>query len=363
FSGRDGVAGSSTTAQVTVAPADSDPVASTITLDPIKGATAGGKAIKLKAKVSPAAAGDTVTFEVTENHANGDLRNFSNEVPVGADGTATMEWSPANAGKATIDATFSGRDGVTGSTTTAQVTIAPAATTTPKPTTPKPTTPKPTTPKPTPAPDTIMGGTRYTMGDTGDHECSFGFNGTDGDGDVVNITAGHCDRHRENAGNVNATEVREGTTPFYLLGAFDKTVVDGGDYAVIEFRSDAAHRFQNNFVSTHGGDPLAITGTADPVVGAPVCKSGNTSGYTCGKITAINQYVNSGPRGATVPNAFAAKLCTIPGDSGGAMVTGTKALGIVSAGDPGNCDKPMTTWGQPINSVLAANPGLKIRTN
>ncbi|MGW6376814.1 Ig-like domain repeat protein, partial [Rhodococcus sp. NPDC055112] len=234
FSGRDGVAGSTTTQQVTVSPAGSNPVASTITLDPIKGAIAGGKFIMLKAKVSPAAAGGTVVFEDPHYHE---------EVPVGADGTATEQWyPPETAGKLTMTATFSGRDGVTGSTTTQQITVAPAATTTTKPTT--------TTTKPTPAPDAIMGGTRYTMGDTADKECSFGFNGTDGDGDVVNITAGHCDRHPENAGGWRATEVREGGTPFLLLGSFDKTVVDGGDYAVIEFRSDAAHRFQNNFVST-----------------------------------------------------------------------------------------------------------------
>ncbi|SEK86557.1 Ig-like domain repeat protein [Rhodococcus maanshanensis] len=343
FSGRDGVAGSTTTAQVTVAPAGSNTVASTITLDPIKGAIAGGKIITLKAKVNPAAAGGTVVFEVVDR--------YHEEVPVGADGTATEQWyPPETAGKVTMTATFSGRDGVTGSTTTQQVTVAPAAT----------TTTKPTTTKPTPAPDAVMGGQQYFTGETADKPCSLGFNGTDGDGNTVNITAGHCDAHPENAGNVDATPASMGPNKF---GEFDKVVRDRGDYGVIKIYDSVAKRFQNNFVDTYGGDPLAITGTADPLVGAPVCKSGKTTGYTCGKITAINQYMNSGPRGATVPNAFAAKLCTIVGDSGGAMVTGTKALGIVSAGDDGNCDKPMTTWGQPINSVLAANPGLKIRTN
>ncbi|WP_143187357.1 Ig-like domain-containing protein, partial [Rhodococcus maanshanensis] len=94
FSGRDGVTGSTTTQEVTVAPADNNTTASTITLDPIKAATI-GKAITLKAKVNPAAAGGTVSFEVNENS-----RNLSYVVPVGADGTATMNWTPENAGKA-----------------------------------------------------------------------------------------------------------------------------------------------------------------------------------------------------------------------------------------------------------------------
>ncbi|MGW6375123.1 Ig-like domain repeat protein [Rhodococcus sp. NPDC055112] len=334
FSGRNGVTGSTTTAQVTVAPADNNPVASTTTLDPIKGATV-GKAITLKAKVTPAAKGGTVAFEVNEVG-----RNISNEVPVGADGTATLKWTPEVAGKATVDATFSGRDGVAGSTTTAQVTVAEA---------PKPTT---TTAKP-PAPDAVMGGQGYRSGETASDPCSFGFNATDGDGKPVNITAGHCDLSRG-----GSPRVFVGGS---YVGAFEKVVFEGFDYGLI--RIDDRRRFENNFVSTYGGDPVRITGTADPVVGAPVCKSGQVTGFTCGKITAVDVSMNSGPRGARVPNAFAAQVCSIPGDSGGAIVTGTKALGVTVAGSGWDCDPSKQTYGQPINSVLADNPGLKVRTN
>ncbi|WP_143187352.1 S1 family peptidase, partial [Rhodococcus maanshanensis] len=259
----------------------------------------------------------------------------------------------------TVDATFSGRDGVTGSTTTQQLTITAATTTTPKPTT-----------KP-PAPDAIMGGQRYTTHLP--HEemssfCSFGFNGTDDDDHAVAITAGHCDRRRDEAGGFGATWVREGSDgDGDYLGKFDKTVVNGTDYSVIKIDDSVAKRFENNFVDTHGGDPLAITGTADPVVGAPVCKSGTMTGFTCGKITAINQYVTganfSGAVIVTLRDSFVSTLCVIPGDSGGSIVTGTKALGITSSGNGGACNSSSHTWGQPINAILAANPGLKIRTN
>ncbi|WP_433591490.1 Ig-like domain repeat protein [Nocardia sp. CA-145437] len=322
---------------------------STITLNPITGATV-DKVMTLTAKVSPAGAGGTVTFE--------DDKNSYEEQPVGADGTATMEWSPETAGKITVKAIFSGRDGVAGSTTTQQVTVAKAGGTT---TTPKPTT---TTPKP-PAANAIMGGQGYdTEHDTDPQPpCSFGFNAVDGDGNVVNISAGHCDTHREDAGGAYATWVRKrASLEHEKVGEFDKVVVNGGDYALIKIDDSAAPRFKNNFVDTYGGDPVRITGTADPVVGAPVCKSGDTTQYTCGVITAVNVPINTGPHGAKVPNTFSATLCVIPGDSGGAMVTGTKALGIAVGTDRWECDGPKQSYGQPIKSILDANPGLKITT-
>ncbi|MFE4457438.1 Ig-like domain repeat protein [Nocardia tengchongensis] len=311
---------------------------STITINPVTGATV-GKPTTLTAKVAPAAAGGTVTFE--------DDKNSYEEQPVGADGTATMEWEPETAGKITIRAIFSGRDGVTGSTTTAQVTVAKGTgtTTTPKPTT---TTPKPTTTTPNPPADAIMGGESYHTGATGDRSCSFGFNGVTGSGDIVNITALHCDpRSHEN--EPNSGYVRTGGT---YLGAFmDKTVSDGGDYTFIQIDGSVAARFKNSFVSTYGGDPLRLTGTADPVVGAPVCKSGQTTGYTCGTITDAQ------------PNIFAAQICIMMGDSGGAIVTGTKALGITSGTDGYECTSDHHVYGQPIKMILAHNPGLKINTN
>ncbi|MGW6375510.1 S1 family peptidase, partial [Rhodococcus sp. NPDC055112] len=260
-------------------------------------------------------------------------------VPVGADGTATKQWTPPKtAGKVTMKATFSGRDGVTGSTTTQQVTV---------------TTTAPTTTKPTPAPDAITGGTGY---DAGNWFCSFGFNGTDGDGNAVNISAGHCDPDPAHPGDSDVSD-----SDRFRLGIFEKSVVDGGDYTVIKISDTAAHRFKNNFINTYGGDPLPITGTADPVVGAPVCKSGMMTHFICGKITNINMNLDNGE--LTVPNAFVSKLCTIRGDSGGPIVTGTKALGITSSGAVGECNGSSRVWAQPINSILADNPGLKIRTN
>ncbi len=78
-----------------------------------------GTAVQLSAAVSPAAAGGEVTFK------NGS--ETIADVPVGADGRAEYSWTPATTGTANITAVFSGRDGVSGSTSDAStITIGPA---------------------------------------------------------------------------------------------------------------------------------------------------------------------------------------------------------------------------------------------
>ncbi|SEK70314.1 Ig-like domain-containing protein [Rhodococcus maanshanensis] len=119
FSGRGDLVGSRATATVTVAPAGGGSTASTTTLNPVTGAIA-AKETTLKAKVTPAAAGGTIEFR--------DGTTVLGTAQVGADGTATQLWTPTTDGNHTITATFSGRDNVTGSTTTQQVTVAKAGT-------------------------------------------------------------------------------------------------------------------------------------------------------------------------------------------------------------------------------------------
>ncbi|MGW6379595.1 Ig-like domain-containing protein [Rhodococcus sp. NPDC055112] len=89
-------------------------VASTVTLEPITPAPDSNE-YTLKAKVTPAAAGGTVEFK--------DGNDVLGTEQVEADGTAARIWYPETDGKHTITATFSGRDGVTGSTSTQQVTV------------------------------------------------------------------------------------------------------------------------------------------------------------------------------------------------------------------------------------------------
>lgn len=77
-----------------------------------------GQATQLTATVSPADAGGTVTFS--------DHGTEIGSAPVGADGTATIEWIPSVAGDRTIDADYSGRTGVNPSNGATNVNVAAA---------------------------------------------------------------------------------------------------------------------------------------------------------------------------------------------------------------------------------------------
>jgi streptogrisin C len=225
------------------------------------------------------------------------------------------------------------------------------------------------------APDALLGGDAYaSLGQGAGLRCSLGFNAEDNRG-PVNITAGHCDPNRAQAGTDWASDVYQlnGETLGQHLGTFEKTSLDDSDYAIIRPTDQAESRFENNGVRVPGAAPLPITGTADPIVGTPVCKSGLRTGYSCGVVTAASQNVEIGHR--VLQNGFSTNLCALQGDSGGTLVTGTLAMGISSAsnvGQYGMCEIASIVSGllgespelfaTPINSILAENPGLKIRT-
>ncbi|MFQ6393476.1 S1 family peptidase [Nocardia sp. KC 131] len=206
--------------------------------------------------------------------------------------------------------------------------------------------------------------------------CSFGFNGTDRSGNTVNITAGHCNPDLPSAGSDAAARIFElqGDRAGAELGRFQKSVLGAQDYSVIRIADQARDRFENNSVRVSGRAPIAIDGVATPVVGAPVCKSGSRTGFSCGIVNAVDQTVQVGDRELT--QSFSANICALPGDSGGPIVTGRMALGISSASSVADfpiCEIPNLIgaltgnvpqlFAQPVSVVLSDNPGLRIRTN
>ncbi|MGV9677241.1 hypothetical protein ACWDSJ_18345 [Nocardia sp. NPDC003482] len=260
----------------------------------------------------------------------------------------------------------------------------------------------------------VLGGQPYAFdyaGRTG--KCSFGFNGVDAAGNTVNITAGHCDPD-------NLIDPGErGTGPQHIfetafdahdkrrgaaLGWFEVSELGPQDYSVIRIDENAAPRFRNNLVtsrrvtvpgplpggsaagahlptsSTEGeaGKPpsgdVAITGTADPVVGGVVCKAGLRTGYTCGQVLDVDMELNvkespDDDHVTRLRHMFAANVCGQHGDSGGPVFAGASAVGISSAvamdvtSPEDGCGLLPLLIGQPINAVLQANPGLRIRTS
>ncbi|WP_010540792.1 S1 family peptidase [Dietzia alimentaria] len=212
----------------------------------------------------------------------------------------------------------------------------------------------------------VVGGTAYQVAVPGGIlECSTGFNG-ELDGKPVVITAAHC------AGE-------DGTRAAFAdgqeFGTMSDTKREGIDTSLIAVDTEFADRFQTNLVGSSEGNTQEIIGTADPVVGQKACKTGFRTGFSCGTISQVGTSIDvSGSR--VIDNAFTVDLCALPGDSGGVVFSGDRALGISSASnvaDTGTCANADTVSraagitprlsAVPISDVLAAHPGLSLRDN
>ncbi|MCW4352567.1 S1 family peptidase [Hoyosella sp. YIM 151337] len=217
-----------------------------------------------------------------------------------------------------------------------------------------------------------MGGDAFLAGAAGNQlRCSLGFNAEGPGASVINITAGHCNPEGPDSSNTPATFLG-GPLDGKQFGTFTQTDMNGADYGVITIHEDFVDLFQT--AGVRGGNDIHVTGTADPVVGMPVCKSGVTTGFTCGVITSANLRVDVGAR--TLDNAFTADICALQGDSGGAIISGTRAVGVSSASDVGDfascadAERETSFFGEkpqlyatPINDILNKRPDIRIRTS
>ncbi|OZC67869.1 hypothetical protein CH276_05545 [Rhodococcus sp. 06-470-2] len=220
--------------------------------------------------------------------------------------------------------------------------------------------------------DSFLAGTPAGLG----QRCSLGFNAVDPTRGSVNITAGHCNPSTTDTGSAALT----GAYPMYgslvgsKFGTFYRTSQSRNDYALIDIDDANVAEFESNAVRVPGADPLHVTGTVDPIVGAPVCKSGSRTGFSCGTILSTGLQVALGDN--VLDRSFSTSICALRGDSGGPVVSGTLAVGIANAsnvGDQPSCEIATVVsmlqgqrpelFATPINDVLAENPGLTIRTS
>ena len=95
-----------------------------------------------------------------------------------------------------------------------------------------------------------------------------------------------------------------------------------------------------------------ITSAANPFVGQSACRRGSTTGIRCGSVTGLNATVNYGG-GNIVYGMIRTNVCAEPGDSGGPLYSGTRAIGLTSGGS-GNCTSGGTTFFQPVTEALNA---------
>ncbi|MET9423920.1 S1 family peptidase [Streptomyces sp. NPDC006540] len=165
--------------------------------------------------------------------------------------------------------------------------------------------------------------------------CSLGFNVHSGS-TYYFLTAGHC---TDGAGTWYTNSSR--TTS---IGPTTGSSFPGDDYGIV--------RYSNTSLShpgTVGGTD--ITSAANATVGMSVTRRGSTTGTHSGTVTGLNATVNYGG-GDIVYGMIRTNVCAEPGDSGGPLYSGSRAIGLTSGGS-GNCSTGGTTFFQPVTEALS----------
>ncbi|GAA1871491.1 S1 family peptidase [Myceligenerans crystallogenes] len=162
------------------------------------------------------------------------------------------------------------------------------------------------------------------------YRCSLGFNVRSGS-TYYFLTAGHCGK------SVPTWYANSSSTT--LIGATVGASFPGDDYALV--------RYDNAALSHTGGFTAA-----EAYVGERVTRTGSTTGTHTGTVTGLNATVRY-QGGGTVRGLIQTNVCAEPGDSGGPLYDGTKALGLTSGGS-GNCRTGGTTFFQPVTEAARA---------
>jgi streptogrisin B len=160
------------------------------------------------------------------------------------------------------------------------------------------------------------------------HRCSLGFNVVD-DGTYYFLTAGHCGKVSKQWWADSSRSTLIGPTIDYSF--------PGDDYALV--------RYDNTSLSHPGGFTAA-----NAFVGERVTRDGSTTGVHSGRVTALNVTVRY-QGGGTVSGLIQTNVCAEPGDSGGPLYDGSRALGLTSGGS-GDCRTGGTTFFQPVTEAL-----------
>jgi streptogrisin B len=160
--------------------------------------------------------------------------------------------------------------------------------------------------------------------------CSMGFNVRKGNKRYL-ITAGHC------GNQVRTWSARVPKTQ--RIGPTVGHEYPGSDHALVRYDTKALKRPGGYF----GGKAY---------VGRKVTRIGSTTGQHSGVITGLDVTVRY-TGGLMLWNMIQANICAEPGDSGGPLFSGRKAIGITSGG-VGACPSRGVTFYEPIQDVLKA---------
>lgn len=244
----------------------------------------------------------------------------------------------------------------------------------------------------------VVNGQGYMFDYSGEpYSCSIGWNGFNAAGKPAVITAGHCasDGKSTNPTLTDATtdpaEGGPGGVATLPLGTFGfsqfggpgnspatapagwngepETVNNiGTDVAVIDAINPELNQLAKVTDWTTPADPKAsgpkVTGVSNAVSGAPICKSGRTTGWSCGTVkdaTAIflvgGTNIENDENDVRAVRGFSSTdLKSAPGDSGGAIISGTRAVGMISAGG-----KDGTVYGVSLTDALSKTDGYTVK--
>lgn len=189
--------------------------------------------------------------------------------------------------------------------------------------------------------------------------CSVGFLATRPNGQRVMLTAGHC--------TLLGKEYRRDPDHKRVGIVQEHHFSTKGDWSVVPVDKPRSWVPTGPYVNLHaknGFQVVSIKGSKTAPIGAWVCKSGRTTGWTCGRITSRgwSGQIDAGPSGTfTVSGLTGSSICGAGGDSGGSVMWHNQAQGMVSAGPPDGtpCDPNMTDPSQPNTLFQPINPVLK----
>lgn len=209
---------------------------------------------------------------------------------------------------------------------------------------------------------TVYPGSRMTWtNNQGSWLCSVGYGAHDSSGRQYLVSAGHCVADLTDLYYNNA-HFAKGTHSRYALGTQS---VDMG-IALVDTDDSVATQ-----VGTWGnGANIAVTGSKRAAPGASLCKSGQTTGWTCGAVGSYNVSVtykdeHGGPD-TVVTGLATSSVCTEGGDSGGAYISGNQAQGMTSGGPIGQqcwgTNSRGSSYFQPLDDALSYY-GLTLNTN
>ncbi|GGU16550.1 S1 family peptidase [Streptomyces lateritius] len=207
----------------------------------------------------------------------------------------------------------------------------------------------------------IYPGSKMTFNNTSQW-CSVGYGARDSAGRQYLVTAGHC---VTNTLRYDGTAFAQGYKTRYALGTRS---VDMGLLTVNSGHSivTAVGTWGQGSTST-----VAVKGVSRAASGAALCKSGATTGWTCGTVGSYNNTVtyidrNGGPD-TVVSGLASSTVCVEGGDSGGAYISGNLAQGMTSGGPTdqqctGGVYSRGTSYFQPLDDALRYY-GLTLNTN